>query len=390
MTLVLLCISLNEEPMSQPLVGRFDERGGTVGRSDSATFTLPDPERMISRVQARIVNADDSYWIENVSAASPILHNERPLSVGMRVVLREGDEIRIGGYVLQAAYEDDETSATVLRGRTGKTHEGGKAEPRITPPPAERPASSALSARSDPAPARTPPGPPSPARIGAGAGAGAPAQAAGGERLWRAFLEGAGIDSPLPASPSPELFAAIGTMMRIAVGGIHRLVEMRAIAKDEMQAQMTVVQVRENNPLKFAPDGQVALQLLLQPPVRGFLEGPEALRDALVDLQSHQVGVMSGMRAALEQVFDRFDPAKVEALLPAESVFDSLRPAHRRARLWDVYLEHYRSLRAEAQGDFRRLFGEAFLETYEAQVRSLEAGQDAASKGGSPVGGSSK
>ena len=99
---------------------------------------------------------------------------------------------------------------------------------------------------------------------------------------------------------------------------------------------------------------------------------------------------MSGMRAALEQVFDRFDPAKVEALLPAESVFDSLRPAHRRARLWDVYLEHYRSLRAEAQGDFRRLFGEAFLETYEAQVRSLEAGQDAASKGGWPVGRSSK
>ncbi|MEA3177951.1 MAG: hypothetical protein QOI59_1474, partial [Gammaproteobacteria bacterium] len=39
MSLVLQGIALNEEPLSQPLIGRFDERGGTVGRSDNATFT---------------------------------------------------------------------------------------------------------------------------------------------------------------------------------------------------------------------------------------------------------------------------------------------------------------------------------------------------------------
>jgi hypothetical protein len=171
----------------------------------------------------------------------------------------------------------------------------------------------------------------------------------GAEALWRSFLDGAGIDSALPNTPTPELLADIGTMMRITIGGIHRLVAMRALAKDEMQAQMTVIQVRGNNPLKFAPDATVALQLLLQPPARGFLGGPAALRDALIDLQSHQVGLMAGMRAALEAVLDRFDPEKLEALLAKRSVFDSLRPAHRRARLWDVYVEHYRALRGEAR-----------------------------------------
>jgi predicted component of type VI protein secretion system len=34
-----------------------------------------------------------------------------------RVQLRDGDELRIGGYTLQAAFEHDETSATILRGR---------------------------------------------------------------------------------------------------------------------------------------------------------------------------------------------------------------------------------------------------------------------------------
>jgi predicted component of type VI protein secretion system len=123
MTIVLQGIALNEQPMSQPLIGRFDERGGTLGRSDTVTFTLPDPERTISRIQAQVLYRDESYWIENVSAANPILHNGRPLSSGMRVLLREGDELRIGGYTLRTAFEkEDTTNATILRGRTVTTH----------------------------------------------------------------------------------------------------------------------------------------------------------------------------------------------------------------------------------------------------------------------------
>src|SRR6266850_5058860 len=118
MTLVLQGIALNDEPLSQPLIGRFDERGGTLGRSESATFTLTDPERLISRVQALILFQDEGYWIENVSAANSTLHNGRPLSAGMRILLREGDELRIGGYTLLAAFENDAVSATILRGRT--------------------------------------------------------------------------------------------------------------------------------------------------------------------------------------------------------------------------------------------------------------------------------
>ncbi len=191
---------------------------------------------------------------------------------------------------------------------------------------------------------------------------------------------------PLPNGPSPELLSAIGAMMKIAVEGIHRLVSMRAVAKSEMQAEMTMIQVRGNNPLKFAPDAAVALQLLLQPPARGFLAGPSALRDALIDLQSHQIGVMAGMRAALGSVLDRFDPLQLEKQLSAKSVLDSLVPAHRRARLWELYLEHYRSLRDEAQEDFNRLFGEAFREAYEAQIRSLEAAAEAGAASARPKG----
>jgi predicted component of type VI protein secretion system len=375
MSLVLRGLALNDEAMSRPLVGRFDERGGKIGRSDNVTFTLPDPERLISRVQAEIRYADEGYWIENVSAANPILHNGRPLSSGMRVPLHEGDEIRIGGYTLQVAFENDLTSATILRGRTDAVAPPGAPRPGPAAPAAAPAARAARAARAAPAAPAVPEAP----RVER-----VPVEPAAADALWRGFLEGAGISLPLPNGPTPELMQLIGSMMKIAVEGIHHLVSMRAVAKSEMHAEMTMIQVRGNNPLKFAPDAVIALQLLLQPPARGFLPGPAALRDALVDLQSHQVGVMAGMRSALEAVLDRFDPAQLEAQLSSRSVLDALVPAHRRARLWELYLEHYHTLRDEAQEDFHRLFGAAFLEAYEEQVRSLESAGAPAGAPGEP------
>jgi predicted component of type VI protein secretion system len=363
MTLVLQGIALDELPMSQPLVGRFDERGGTLGRSDTVTFTLPDPERMISRVQAQILHGDDGYWIENLSAANPILHNGRPLSSGMRVLLREGDELRIGGYTLRAAFERDEASATILRGRTVITHlragagsalKGAPSAPELGAAGTPR---GALSAGSSPADSVQ--------------------NEVSGEDLWRDFLKGAGITAPSPERASIELMNTIGAMLRIAVEGLYRLVAMRALAKDEMQAPLTMTRVRDTNPLKFAADAGVALQLMLKPPARGFLTGPAALRDALVELESHQVGVMAGMRSALETVLDRFDPTKLEASLGGRSLFDSLQPARHKARLWDLYLEHFRSLRRETQEDFQHFFGKAFREAYEAQMHRLDLPVDA-------------
>ena len=136
MTLVLRGVSLDDEPLSNPLVGRFDDRGGEIGRSDNATFTLPDPQRLISRVHARISHAEKKYWLQNVSTAGQILHNGRPLSSGMRVSLTDGDELRIGGYRLTVAFENDETSATILRGRTAgqAPQTPARVAPSITPP----------------------------------------------------------------------------------------------------------------------------------------------------------------------------------------------------------------------------------------------------------------
>ena len=151
----------------------------------------------------------------------------------------------------------------------------------------------------------------------------------------------------------------------------------RAATRHELHAQVTVIRPRNNNPLKFSPDAQSALEQLLQPPLRGFLPGPAAMTDAMNDLVGHAIGTMAGTRAALEGVLGRFAPKDLEAKLVGKSMLDSVLPMNRKAKLWELYLQHYDTIRDEAQEDFQALFGKAFLAAYEQQLERLRRNKPA-------------
>jgi FHA domain-containing protein len=191
--------------------------------------------------------------------------------------------------------------------------------------------------------------------------------------LWSAFCQGAGVNFTPPQGLNPDLMRVIGRLLRSAIDGSVKLVAARAATKQELRAEVTVIQAKGNNPLKFSPDAESALEQLLQPPLRGFMPGPEAVSDAMDDLLGHTIGTMVGTRAALEGVLQRFEPTQLESKLAGRSMMDSLLPMNRRAKLWELYLQHYDSVRTEAQEDFHNLFGRAFLQAYEEQLDRLDA-----------------
>jgi FHA domain-containing protein len=200
----------------------------------------------------------------------------------------------------------------------------------------------------------------------------APGQTVDTAALWQAFCEGAGVRmAPPPQGLNPDLMRVIGSLLNASVDGTLRMMAVRAATKHELRAQVTVIRSRDNNPLKFSPDVQSALEQLLQPPVRGFLPGPAAMQDAMRDLVGHTIGTMAGTRAALEGVLTRFQPKALEAKLTSRSVLDSVLAMNRKAKLWELYLQHFESIRDEAQEDFHTLFGKAFLEAYEDQLERL-------------------
>jgi FHA domain-containing protein len=250
----------------------------------------------------------------------------------------------------------DDPSAPPLADHVPELHAAFTPPAVAQPPTAPSPVPPAVAA----APRSTPPGAPREAWQGTP------------RELWDAFCEGAEVEVDPQQGINPELMRMVGSLLRASVAGTLQLMAVRASAKHELRADVTMIQARNNNPLKFAPDARAALEQVLQPPMRGFLAGPAAMTDAMHDLVGHTIGTMAGTRAALEGVLDRFTPERLEAKLTVHSVLDSLLPMNRKAKLWTLYLQHFEAIRNEAQDDFHSLFGRAFLAAYEQQLERLQ------------------
>ena len=204
--------------------------------------------------------------------------------------------------------------------------------------------------------------------------AASPAERASGDtaELLEAFRRGLQAPHVPVRALTPELMELIGQLLHEAVAGSVDLLTARSVFKRELRAQATMIVTRNNNPLKFSPSAEAALQHLLSPPTRGFMAAAPAMRDAYDDLRAHQIGFLAGMQAALEGVLSRFDPAELEKRLTERSMLHSVLPGSRKARMWEVFVEHYARIRAEAGDDFHTLFGAAFLKAYEAQIDRLQ------------------
>lgn len=100
--IMIRVVSFNGQPPAQPIGFEFDELGGTIGRSDTNQLVLPDPERHVSRLQARIVWRSSGFEIVNVGA-NALEVGAQSVANGGAATIRPGDLITIGGYVLEVA-----------------------------------------------------------------------------------------------------------------------------------------------------------------------------------------------------------------------------------------------------------------------------------------------
>ncbi len=171
---------------------------------------------------------------------------------------------------------------------------------------------------------------------------------------------------------TPELMKELGQLLREATKGTVELLAIRAALKREIRADVTIINANENNPLKFSPDVNGAMQHLFGQRMRGFMSPTEAMRDAFQDLRAHELGIMAGMKAALAGVLMRFDPQVLEGKLTGSTSLMDLIPSPRKARLWNQFEALYRQLADEAEADFNTVFGKAFLEAYEGYVEQID------------------
>jgi type VI secretion system protein len=184
--------------------------------------------------------------------------------------------------------------------------------------------------------------------------------------LLQAFLRGAGLDQVrLDKAQAEAQMESIGRSYRLMVEGLIDVLRARSSLKGEFRIQQTMIQPVENNPLKFAPNVDEALLLLLRHSNQAFMAPDLAVRDSFDDLRAHQLAVMAGVEAAIKHLLTRFEPAQLEERMGKPGGLSSIFSGSRQAQYWQQFTELYSNISREAQEDFQDLFGREFSRAYE-------------------------
>jgi type VI secretion system protein ImpI len=182
--------------------------------------------------------------------------------------------------------------------------------------------------------------------------------------------------APAPAAPFAEttgstaLPADVDQIFRVVVDGVMDVLRARAEIKNTFRLPVTIIQRSENNPLKFAPNPDEALQKIMAPSNGAFMSGTAAFEDAFDDIRCHQMAMLAGVRAAFESLLVHFNPDRFEQ----ETDGSSKRSAFAgKGKYWDKYRENFDGLSRDPDECFRRLFGDEFARAYEEQLSRLKS-----------------
>lgn len=195
--------------------------------------------------------------------------------------------------------------------------------------------------------------------------------------LLEALLEGMGLSEMQPVPQfDRENMRQLGQILGMFSQGTVALLSSRSILKRGVKADMTMVLDDANNPFKLLPSGKTVLIQMFGTPMPGFMPPTKSVRDALIDLQAHQLGMISGIRAIIAAMLQSFNPEQLEEQAKQNGVSSRLAlPGSRKAALWDYFVRSYGETAGEIEDDFHTLFGEAFLHAYDMEVNQYKDSQ---------------
>ncbi|MFZ6638490.1 type VI secretion system-associated FHA domain protein TagH [Undibacterium sp. TC4M20W] len=429
-------VSYNNEAPADPVSAVFGPEPATMGRNVENFLALPDPKHFVSRTQANIWSTGSRHFIHNLSLANPVSINGKEIVAETDVEFQAGDQLQVGLYVLRAeavehavehAGEEQAVEAaadtvpgeaqaqdeTVVEVQSDEVTANDQAEalpasPAVTRlpsgkdiPPSQPPqfllrpevagaqadvagTDSKPSGQAEATIADVPPVQASavkaevakPASVPGMATAAATSSHAAGNanELMQAFLQGAGLQQlNLASGLTVELMETLGKFMATSVQGAMEELSQRALLKREVKAEVTMVVLRENNPLKFFPDSKTVLTQMLRKKMPGFMAPAEAMEDAFFDIRTHQMGVAAGTRAVTDAILKTLQPGHVEAQLGTPGLMDQINPGRRKAAMWDQFNVLYEGIALGKKDEFQAMFGKEFLLAYEKEVEKAES-----------------
>jgi type VI secretion system FHA domain protein len=159
--------------------------------------------------------------------------------------------------------------------------------------------------------------------------------------------------------------------MRELIVGLNENLHLRAEQKNAMRIPNTMIQPKNNNPLKFSTNVDESLTNLLLRQSYENLSAVDAVREAFVDIKVHQQSVLNALKAALADYIGRLDPDEVESKLDGKR---GLLNAANKLKYWDLYRDLFQVVTQGPAGELPQVFVEDIGKAYgEESSRSAGA-----------------
>ena len=461
--------NFDQLPDGGPIEFAADRRGFDFGRDQHLDWTLPDQTGVISRKHCEVRFFEQAYWLFDMSTNGTFV-NKSAKRVQSPYRLNDGDELRIGEYIVSVKLLSTEPSPLVLMPDRATpavhTPRGGSLwdtddaapppiDPRelMPPQPEIRRAPDFLQQIVElppvieppqvvkPAPPRVPYVPPSAMDIWntapastpeAGVPAAAPpheprqvqvapppqvpppvplpgdaqelpfkpslaanhdeqrpsrspavdsrqstpqqsgmpaaTSSASNSELLQRLAKGAGVSPDVfRGRDSGEVAEEVGHLLNLFCGNLMRLLNARAAAKTVSKSgSRTLIQSRDNNPLKFMPTAEEALRIMLSPPTPSYLPAQKSVESGFQDIQSHQLATLSAMQRAASDLLESISPDAVRKA--AGEGKKSLLPAGK-GKYWESFTEIWEAKAAGKDYGMLSAFLDAFAARYDEETR---------------------
>ena len=423
MPLILDLINAEGQSSAQKSSVTFRNAGGTIGRADSATWMLTDRSRHISGVHAEISYEEGVYYLTDRSTNGiyDVAKNAR-LQKNEDYPIAHGDRFRMGSFVFKARVlqdadhfehqimgelssvsaliPDDEFLDTdplamlnapeipsedfelgefsVRRDDNFALNESfdDLDEPFLSPTLASVPLAQEEQAMlaaldiSNPIPVR--PVPLKPEKTGSPV-AGSPASAHAPDSAQRVLqVLGSAMDFDFGKLTQDELDSVLqnlGVLTKHAVQGLQQVLRTRADIKNKLRLGSTMVQESGNNPLKLSGNYTQTLNCMLLGQI-GYLSGPQAVRQALKDIQAHQVSSFAASRTILDSVFEQFSPTQL--VYRFETAGKPGKWGSKDAYYWQQYQLHHQKMSGDQEWR-QSQFIKDYARVYEEQAQYINA-----------------
>lgn len=381
------------------------QTGFEVGRDSSMQWTLPDPNRFISGRHFEISKRGHDYILKDLSTNGTFLFGSNARLQSSHI-LQNGERLQVGPYIIAVTIENITAAASSTTSEnlwdvggaasdpidlspkkkadafspgdfssefiqsvpaaptpdTGAASPFGAPAPQTAPTPAVQPPQSVRGPSSEaflePEPVKpSVPQPTTPA-----------APAVSSSDFLAAVCRGAGISENSVSDLDQTVLAEqIGQSLRVAADSAIALLRARAATKQFVKSgSRTMIGAQENNPLKFMPTTEEALEVMLSGKRAGYLDSVGSLVEAFEDIKTHQAAVYSAIQPALARLLEDLSPEAIENRSKSSSLV-----SNKRGRNWDVFVERWDAKTAPYDNGMLDVFLKYFSDAYDQATNKV-------------------